>query len=126
MKPEKMLAQTKVHSEPKPYPEISYSELQKVLGLTIKEDAVCKEIAFYCMLSAYTHDSQINVSFNAPSSSGKTYITTEIAKLFPNEDKIESSGASPTSFYHTEGIEDEERNAKIVSFERRYSCSTTE
>lgn len=101
------------------YPEMSKQQLLDALGLTIKEDDVCKLIVFYCMLSAYTRDSQINVSFNAPSSSGKTYITTEIAKLFPEEDKIESSGASPTSFYHTEGIEDEERGAKIVSFERK-------
>lgn len=101
------------------YPEISKQQLLEVLGLTIKEDDVCKLITFYCMLSAYTHDSQINVSFNAPSSSGKTYITTEIAKLFPEEDKIESSGASPTSFYYTEGEEDEERNAKVISFERK-------
>ncbi|MFA5004351.1 MAG: hypothetical protein WC498_03700 [Candidatus Saccharimonadales bacterium] len=101
------------------YPEMSMQELINVLDLTIKEDSVSKLITFYCMLSAYTHDSQINVSFNAPSSSGKTYITTEIAKLFPDEDKIESSGASPTSFYYTEGEEDEERNAKVISFERK-------
>lgn len=101
------------------YPEVSLQWLLSVLSQTIKEDDVCKAITFYCMLSAYTHDSQMNASFNAPSSSGKTYITTEVAKYFPDEDKIESSGASPTSFYHTEGIEDEERNAKIVSFERK-------
>lgn len=101
------------------YPEVTMQQLLDVLGLTIKEDDVCKLITFYCMLSAYTHDSQINVSFNAPSSSGKTYITTEIAKLFPDEDKIESSGASPTSFYYTEGEEDEKRNAKVISFERK-------
>jgi hypothetical protein len=94
-------------------------QLVDVLDLTIKEDSVSKLITFYCMLSAYTHDSQINVSFNAPSASGKTYITTEVAKLFPDEDKIESSGASPTSFYYTEGEEDEERNAKVISFERK-------
>lgn len=101
------------------YPEISTQQLLDVLDLTIKKDDVCKLITFYCMLSAYTHNSQINVSFNAPSASGKTHITTEIAKLFPEEDKIESSGASPTSFYYTEGEEDEERNAKVISFERK-------
>lgn len=101
------------------YPEMSKQQLLDVLDLTIKKDDVSKLITFYCMLSAYTHNSQINVSFNAPSSSGKTYITTEIAKLFPEEDKIESSGASPTAFYHTEGEEDEERNAKVISFERK-------
>lgn len=124
MNPTTQTTKEEVHETPigldkRIYPEMSMQELLKVLDLTIKEDNVSKLITFYCMLSAYTHDSQINVSFNAPSSSGKTYITTEIAKLFPDEDKIESSGASPTSFYYTEGEEDEERNAKVISFERK-------
>lgn len=124
MNPQAKTTKDEVHEalngiDQKLYPEMSMQQLLDVLGLTIKEDDVCKLITFYCMLSAYTRDSQINVSFNAPSASGKTYITTEIAKLFPDEDKIESSGASPTSFYHTEGEEDEERDAKIISFERK-------
>lgn len=124
MKPETQTTKAKVRDalnsiDQKLHPAMSSDDVRDTLSLTIKEDDVCKEIAFYCMLSAYTRDSQINISFNAPSSSGKTYITSEVAKLFPDEDKIESSGASPTSFYHTEGIEDEERNAKIVSFERK-------
>lgn len=112
------------------YPEMSKQQLLEVLELTIKEDDVSKLIVFYCMLSAYTRDSQINVSFNAPSSAGKTHITTEVAKLFPDEDKIESHGASPTSFYHAEGQDDEERKAKVVSLERKillfYDQSSTE
>ena len=124
MNPQILTANEEVNEAPRGlnksiYPEMSMQELLNVLDLTIKEDNVCKLITFYCMLSAYTHDSQINVSFNAPSASGKTYITTEIAQLFPDEDKIESSGASPTSFYYTEGEEDEERNAKVISFERK-------
>jgi hypothetical protein len=71
------------------------------------------------MLSAFTDDSQLNISFNAPSSSGKTYTVTEIAKLFPEEDKIELSGASPTSFLYGAGEYDEERDAKIVHLERK-------
>lgn len=124
MNPQAMITKEEVYKAPNEvdkriYPEMSMQELLDVLDLTIKEDSVSKLITFYCMLSAYTHDSQINVSFNAPSASGKTYITTEVAKLFPDEDKIESSGASPTSFYYTEGEEDEERNAKVISFERK-------
>lgn len=99
--------------------EMSMAELAEVLALTVKHDDENKLITFLCMLSAYTDTSQINVSFNAPSSSGKTYITSEIAKLFPGEDKIELSGASPTSFFHGEGKIDKARNAKIVSLERK-------
>lgn len=99
--------------------ELSLSELNDVLSLTIRHDRDNKLIAFLAMLSAYTNSSQLNVSFNAPSSSGKTYITTELAKLFPDEDKIALSGASPTSFFHGEGKTDKQRKAKIVSLERK-------
>ena len=124
MNPQTQTTKEEVHEalngiDQKLYPEISMQKLLNVLDLTIKEDSVSKLITFYCMLSAYTHDSQINVSFNAPSASGKTYITKEVAQLFPDEDKIESHGASPTSFYHSEGEVDEERNAKVVSLERK-------
>lgn len=102
-----------------PDKEISLVEVAETLSLTIKHDTENKLITFLCMLSAYTDSSQINVSFNAPSSSGKTYLTTEIAKLFPEKDKIELSGASPTSFFHGEGVYSKERKAKIVSLERK-------
>lgn len=102
-----------------PDKEISLVEVAETLSLTIKHDTENKLITFLCMLSAYTDSSQINVSFNAPSSSGKTYLTTEIAKLFPDKDKIELSGASPTSFFHGEGVYNKERKAKIVSLERK-------
>lgn len=99
--------------------EMTLKDLADVLSLTIKHDYENKVVTFLAMLSAYTYNSQINVSFNAPSSSGKTYITHEIAKLFPEEDKIESSGASPTSFYHGEGVYDEDRKAKVISLSRK-------
>ncbi len=99
--------------------EMRLDELHDILSLTIRHDRDNKLITFLCMLSAYTNSSQLNVSFNAPSSSGKTYMTTELAKLFPDEDKIALSGASPTSFFHGEGKYDKERKAKIVSLERK-------
>lgn len=100
-------------------PETTLDKLAETLSLTIMFDQYNKLITFLCMLSAYTDSSQLNVSFNAPSSSGKTYITSEVAKLFPAEDKIELSGASPTSFFHGEGKFDKKRKAKIVSLERK-------
>lgn len=101
------------------FKEMTLDELAEILSLTIKFDKENKLITFLAMLSAYTANSQINVSFNAPSSSGKTYLATEIAGLFPSEDKIELSGASPTSFYHGEGVYDEDRKAKVVSLSRK-------
>lgn len=102
-----------------PFEEMSLDELADILSITIKHDYENKLVTFLCMLSAYTEKSQINVSFNAPSSSGKSYMTTEIAKLFPEEDKIELSGASPTSFFHGEGVRNTKRNAKIISLSRK-------
>lgn len=90
------------------------SELVEVLGLTIKKDNENKLITFLCMLSAYTQDSQFNISFNAPSSSGKSYIPIEIANLFPKENVLILGSASPTSFYHEQGINDKEKNTITV------------
>jgi hypothetical protein len=101
------------------FAEMTLDDVAKVLSFTIKDDDGNKKIVFLAMLSAYTDKSQINVSLNAPSSTGKTYLATQIAKLFPAEDKIERSGASPTSFFYGEGVEDKERKAKIVSLRRK-------
>lgn len=111
---------TSNNSQPsKQFNEMSLDELADILSLTIKHDKENKLVTFLAMLSAYTDSSQINASFNAPSSSGKTYMATEIAKLFPDEDKIELSGASPTSFFYGESEYDEKRKARIVSLERK-------
>jgi hypothetical protein len=103
------------------FKEMSIHELSEILTHTIKNDYENKIITFLAMLSAYTDQSQLNISFNAPSSSGKTYIATEIASLFPDEDKIERSGASPKSFYHSEGkqIVKDGKKYKLVDLERK-------
>jgi hypothetical protein len=101
------------------FKEMTLNDVAKVLSLTIKDEDGNKKILFLAMLSAYTDKSQINVSLNAPSATGKTYLATQIAKLFPAEDKIERSGASPTSFFYGEGVEDKARKAKIVSLKRK-------
>ncbi|MBW4061173.1 hypothetical protein HJC99_01205 [Candidatus Saccharibacteria bacterium] len=99
--------------------ETSLDEVAEVLSLTIKEDYVNKVLTLLCMLSAYTKDDQINISFNSQSSSGKTYTTTEVAKLFPTKDKIELSGATPTSLFYGEGKKDKILKAKVIEFERK-------
>lgn len=103
----------------KPYPEMKLNELADILSLTIKEDYLCKTIAFLGMLSAYTYDSQLNISFNGPSSSGKTYITSEVAKLFPLEDKIEISGASPTALFYQQGEIDKDTGYRNLVLENK-------
>jgi len=103
--------------------ELSIEELASVLGLTIKKDDDNKIITFLCLLSAYTEGSQFNISFNAPSSAGKSYVAMEIAKLFPKEDVQEYAYASPASFFHDyvpvegeEGVFLNDLSRKIILF----------
>jgi hypothetical protein len=98
---------------------LSSQELIEILGLTIKKDEDNKLVTFLCALSAYTKDSQFNISFNAPSSTGKSYIPTEIARLFPEEDVIEVGYCSPTAFFHDVGKYDKEKEGYIVDLSRK-------
>lgn len=112
----------------KPYPEridaSQFSELTpdmliETLGLTIKHDAENKLTTFLCELSAYTEDAQFNISFNAPSSTGKSFIPTEIALLFPQEDVKEIAYCSPTAFFHDHGEYDKEKNQYLADLSRK-------
>ncbi|GFP21282.1 hypothetical protein HKBW3S06_00508 [Candidatus Hakubella thermalkaliphila] len=97
-----------------------YSEdLAKMLGLTIKKDQTNKVVTFLGQLSAYSDDSQINESFNAPSATGKTYIPLEISALFPPEDVIVMGYCSPTAFFHDIGVFDKEKGGYIVDLSRK-------
>lgn len=98
---------------------LSSQELIKILGLTIKKDEENKLITFLCQLSAYTESSQFNISFNAPSSTGKSYIPTEIARLFPEEDVIEIGYCSPTAFFHDVGEYQKEKKGYLVDLSRK-------
>lgn len=113
-----------LRSGPKPidvstFEEITTKELAKVLDLTIKHDNENKLVSFLCMLSAYTEDSQLNVSFNAPSSTGKTYIPTQVAQYFPDADVRQFGGASPTAFFHDNANFDKDRDCYINDLERK-------
>lgn len=98
---------------------INTDDLIKILGLTIKRDETNKIITFLAQLSAYTEDSQINISFNAPSSTGKSFIPLEIVKLFPDEDVIKLGNCSPTAFYHEQGEYDKESNTIKIDLSRK-------
>jgi len=98
---------------------LSSQDVIEILGLTIKRDQENKLITFLCELSAYTEDSQFNISFNAPSSTGKSYIPTEIARLFPQEDVIEIGYCSPTAFFHDVGQYIKEQKGYVVDLSRK-------
>jgi len=101
------------------FTSLSSQEVINTLGITIKKDEENKLITFFALLSAYTTESQLNVSFNAPSSTGKSYIPTEIARLFPEEDVIKMAYCSPTAFFHDIRVFDKEINGYFVDLERK-------
>jgi hypothetical protein len=98
---------------------LSIQDIISVLDLTIKKDKINKIITFLCQLSAYSEDSQFNISFNSPSSTGKTYIPMQIAQLFPQEDVMKIDYCSPTAFFHDRGECDEENNVTRLDLSRK-------
>lgn len=98
---------------------MSSEQLLDTLGLTIKYDAENKLATFLCELSAYTESSQFNISYNAPSSTGKSYIPTEIARLFPEDDVMEIAYCSPTAFFHDVGQYDKDKNGYLVDLSHK-------
>ncbi|OGY24277.1 MAG: hypothetical protein A2172_00200 [Candidatus Woykebacteria bacterium RBG_13_40_15] len=98
---------------------LTTEDLAGILSLTIKEDKENKIATFLCLLSVYTDDSQFNLSFIAPSSTGKSYIPIEISTLFPEEDVMMIGYTSPTAFFHDVGKLDKERGGYIVDLERK-------
>jgi len=98
---------------------MSIKELTDILELTIKKDDENKIITFLCQLSAYTEGNQFNVSFNAPSSTGKSYIPLEVAKLFPSEDVMKLGSCSPTAFFHEGGNYDKTKNIITLDLSRK-------
>ncbi len=112
--PDGNLQEQEIASSTLQFSPMSVVELTDVLGLTIKQDAVNKVVTFLCELSIYTESAQFNISFNAPSSTGKSFIPTEIARLFPHEDVVEVAYCSPTAFFHDQGQKDEKRKGEII------------
>jgi len=98
---------------------LTSEDIIRVLGLTIKKDEENKLITFLCALSAYTEQSQFNLSFNAPSSTGKSFIPMEVSTLFPNEDVMKLGDCSPKAFFHEQGDYDKEIQIFLA-----FSCSS--
>lgn len=101
------------------FKQLSSEELSEIIGLTVKQDVENKIVAFLCQLSAYTESAQFNISFNAPSSTGKSYIPTEVARLFPEKDVWELAQCSPTAFFHDFGEWDDKRKVSVVDLSRK-------
>ena len=102
-----------------PFNPLTAKGLIEILDLTIKKDNNNKVVTFIGCLLAYTEDSQINISFNGPSSTGKSYIALEIAKLFPAIDVIKLGNCSKTAFFHEQSKYDKEKNEFVVDLSRR-------
>lgn len=98
---------------------LSLQDLIGTLGLTIKQDEENKIVTFLCELSAYTENAQFNISYNAPSSTGKSYIPLEISNLFPSEDVMKLGNCSPTAFFHEQGEYDKDKNTITVDLSRK-------
>ncbi|MCL7384414.1 MAG: hypothetical protein LZ174_09020 [Thaumarchaeota archaeon] len=99
--------------------ELSIDDLIDVLGLTIKHDNVNKVVAFLVMLSAFTNSDQLNISFRAESSTGKSYVPLEVSTLFPQDRVIKIAYSSPTAFFHEKGKIDEETKEIIIDLEKK-------
>lgn len=112
----------------KPYPEkidvsifepITSKDIIEILEPTIKKDDVNKIITTLAMVNTYTEESQFNVFFSAPSSTGKSHIPLSISELFPEQDLIILSNCSPTAFFHEQGKYNKETNEIKVDLSRK-------
>ncbi len=99
--------------------ELGIEDLVEALGITIKHDDINKAVTFLVMLSAFTYDDQLNLSFRAESSTGKSYIPLEVSTLFPQERVIRIAYSSPTSFFHDRGVVDEETKEITIDLEKK-------
>ena len=105
--------------DPSNFQEIKPEDLAEALDLTIKNDNENKVVTFLCQLSAYTEDAQFNISFNSPSSTGKSYIALEVSKLFPSDDVIKLGNCSKQAFFHEQGVYNKELNETTIDLSRK-------
>jgi hypothetical protein len=101
------------------FEEIDIQDVCKVLDATIKKDDENKIVTFISMLTTYTDDSQMNIFFNAPSSTGKSHIPLSVVDLFPKEDIITLAYCSPTAFFHEQGLYNKEKNEIVVDLSKK-------
>lgn len=93
-------------------------DIAKILSLTIKEDNDNKIITFLAYILTYTDSAQMNIGFYGPSAGGKSHTAIEVSNFFP-EDLLKLASASPTAFFHEDGIENKETNTKVLDLSRK-------
>lgn len=108
----------KIELTPELTKEISWQEVSAILSTSIKKDENPKLIDFCGKLLAQTHDDQLNIGFQAESSTGKSYIPLDLATYFPASEIQKFASASPTAFYHS-GVWDAERKVLIVDLRHK-------
>jgi hypothetical protein len=98
---------------------IGVKEIANYLEPIIKRDNVAKVVAFLVQFSTYLPDDQLNLIIASLSSTGKSHILLNIAKLFPPEDVLILGYSSPKAFFHELGEVDKEKKKIIINLERK-------
>ena len=103
------------------FDELSITDIANILDLTIKYDYSNKVITFLAMLLAYTDSDQLNIMFNASSSTGKSFICHEVSQYFPQQDVNVYGKTTPTAFYYSRKLrrKNPETNEPYIDLERR-------
>ncbi|MCX6648960.1 MAG: hypothetical protein NTV61_06175 [Candidatus Bathyarchaeota archaeon] len=92
-----------VTPDPGEYSYLTSEEVDALLSTYIAEDYTTKRALFYGFLLNYTEDDQLNFAPVGPTSTGKSFLVTEVLSLFPEEDVITLGYASVKAFYHQNG-----------------------
>jgi DNA-binding transcriptional ArsR family regulator len=82
------------------------------LSSLIRRDYTAMMSVFLTCLSAYT-DEPLNLFLKGESSTGKTYISTTVAKVFPPDDVWILAGLSPKALVHLKGHWEDEEGREI-------------
>lgn len=85
------------------FKELRTTDVIRILGSTVKRDDANKVLAFLAFITVYTDDAQFNLTFQAPSASGKSYIALETSQYFPKSDVMKLAYSSPQAFFHEQG-----------------------
>jgi hypothetical protein len=99
--------------------EVSWDYIAGILSTSIKKDRAPKLITFAGMLLAQTDEDQLNIGYQAESSTGKSYIPIEVSSYFSKEETELIASASPTAFYHDGGRWDAEKRAIVKDLEHK-------
>jgi hypothetical protein len=107
---------------------IGTDKLSKIVSILSKEVKQEEDNLYRVLLggfSAFTAE-PLNMRILAPSSEGKTYLLEKVSQLFPEENIMKLSSASPTSFKYGVGREMIDEKGKFVSLESKIQLFTSE